>query len=47
MLQDPRAAAHAFRLADVPPGFADDPAPWWTALREHDPVHEIGRRRCC
>jgi len=30
-----------FRLADPPPGFIDDPYPFYAALREHDPVHEL------
>jgi hypothetical protein len=34
-----RALAQGFRLADPPPGFADDPAPVWAALRRHSPVH--------
>ncbi len=37
---DPAAMlARGFSLAAPPPGFADDPAPVWAALREHDPVH--------
>ena len=30
----------SFSLA-TPPGFVDDPAPWWAALRERSPVHPI------
>jgi cytochrome P450 len=33
--------ARTFRLADVPPDFIDDPYPYYAALREHDPVHEL------
>jgi hypothetical protein len=33
--------ARGFSLAEPPPGFADDPAPVWAALREHSPVHEL------
>jgi hypothetical protein len=36
-----REQALAFDLAAPPPDFADRPAPWWAALREHDPVHEL------
>ena len=31
----------AFRLTAAPDGFLDDPYPWYGALREHDPVHEM------
>ena len=31
----------SFSLATPPPGFVDDPAPWWAALRERSPVHPI------
>jgi cytochrome P450 len=31
-----------FTLADPPPGFVDDPYPFYAALRAHDPVHAIG-----
>ncbi len=34
--------ARAFRLTEVPPGFIDDPYPYYAALRAHDPVHELG-----
>ena len=37
----PREAALAFQLTSTPAGFLDDPYPWYAALREHDPVHEI------
>ncbi|MGA8050144.1 MAG: cytochrome P450, partial [Burkholderiales bacterium] len=30
-----------FQLTRVPPAFLDDPYPWYAALREHDPVHEL------
>lgn len=32
----------AFTLADPPPGFIDDPYPFYAALRAQDPVHAIG-----
>jgi cytochrome P450 len=32
----------AFTLADPPPGFIDDPYPFYAALRARDPVHAIG-----
>ena len=35
------ALAHGFRLSAPPPGFADDPAPVWAALRRHSPVHRL------
>ncbi len=38
---DPRILARDFQLARVPPGFIDDPYPWYAALREHDPVHDL------
>jgi cytochrome P450 len=38
---DPRILAREFQLARVPPGFIDDPYPYYAALREHDPVHEL------
>ncbi|GAB4116453.1 MAG: cytochrome P450 [Rubrivivax sp.] len=38
---DDRELAAGFRLADPPPGFADDPVPVWHALRRHSPVHEL------
>jgi cytochrome P450 len=31
----------SFTLVDPPPGFADDPYPFYTALREHAPRHEL------
>jgi cytochrome P450 len=31
-----------FTLADPPPGFIDDPYPFYAQLRTHDPVHAIG-----
>ncbi|HEX5477876.1 MAG TPA: cytochrome P450 [Burkholderiales bacterium] len=30
-----------FQLAEAPPAFFDDPYPWYAALREQDPVHEM------
>jgi cytochrome P450 len=30
-----------FSLAAPPPGFVDDPYPFYAALREHDPLHEM------
>jgi cytochrome P450 len=36
------AFARAFRLTDVPDDFVDDPYRYYRALREHDPVHELG-----
>jgi cytochrome P450 len=35
------AAVRGLRLTDPPPGFVDDPYPFYAALREHDPVHEL------
>jgi cytochrome P450 len=32
----------SFALADPPPGFIDDPYPWYAALRRDSPVHPIG-----
>jgi cytochrome P450 len=37
----PAEAVRGFRLTSVPPEFLDDPYPWYAALREHDPVHEL------
>jgi cytochrome P450 len=34
--------AQRFTLADPPPGFVDDPYPFYAALRRHDPVHALG-----
>jgi cytochrome P450 len=34
-------AARDFELTRVPPGFLDDPYPWYAALRRHDPVHAL------
>ena len=31
-----------FDLADPPPGFTDDPFPWYAALQAHAPVHRLG-----
>jgi cytochrome P450 len=33
--------ARPFSLATPPPGFADDPYPWYAALREQSPVHPL------
>ncbi len=30
-----------FRLTEPPPGFIDNPYPWYTLLRRHDPVHRL------
>ena len=38
---NPRTLAREFQLARVPPAFLDDPYPYYAALREHDPVHEL------
>jgi cytochrome P450 len=35
------AAVHGLRLTDPPPGFVDDPYPFYAALRAHDPVHAL------
>jgi cytochrome P450 len=32
----------SFALADPPPGFIDDPYPWYATLRRESPVHPIG-----
>jgi cytochrome P450 len=37
-----RALARDFRLTAVPPDFIDDPYRYYSALREHDPVHDMG-----
>jgi cytochrome P450 len=34
-------AVRDFQLTHVPPEFLDDPYPWYTALRTHDPVHAL------
>jgi cytochrome P450 len=39
-----QSLAHDFRLSAPPPGFADDPAPVWAALRRFDPVHRLDER---
>ena len=36
-----RAAALAFDLKRLDPGFLDDPFPLYRALREHDPIHRM------
>jgi hypothetical protein len=43
-MQSPAAPApiDGFTLADPPPGFIDDPYPFYARLRAHDPVHAIG-----
>jgi cytochrome P450 len=38
---DARDAARAFSLTPPPPGFIDDPYPWYARLREHAPQHEL------
>ena len=30
-----------FQLTQPPPGFVDDPYPWYALLRRHDPVHRL------
>ncbi len=43
-LADPaqaRALARGFTLTAAPPDFIDDPYPYYAALREYDPVHEL------
>jgi cytochrome P450 len=35
------AALEGFDLAALPPGFTDDPYPWYRALRERDPVRRM------
>ncbi|MBI5720401.1 MAG: cytochrome P450 [Burkholderiales bacterium] len=37
----PAALAPGFSLAAPPPGFFDDPHPFFDALRTHDPVHAL------
>ena len=37
----PADAVRDFQLTRVPPGFLDDPYPWYAALREHDPLHAL------
>jgi len=37
----PAGAVRDFQLTRVPPDFLDDPYPWYAALREHDPLHEL------
>lgn len=36
-----RQAAQSFDLAHLPPGFLDDPYPYYHALRRFDPVHRM------
>jgi cytochrome P450 len=38
---DARALAQGFTLAAPPPGFVDDPYPFYAALRRHAPIHEL------
>jgi cytochrome P450 len=38
---DARGAAYGFDIKNLPPGFIDDPFPYYRALREHDPVHRM------
>ena len=35
-------AIRGFRLTEAPPGFIDDPYPFYAALRRHAPVHAMG-----
>ncbi|MDP6928032.1 MAG: hypothetical protein QGG84_13225, partial [Rhodospirillales bacterium] len=30
-----------FQLTEPPPGFVDNPYPWYALLRRHDPVHRL------
>jgi hypothetical protein len=39
--RDDAALAAAFSLADPPPGFVDDPYPYYAALRRHAPRHVL------
>ena len=32
---------HDFQLTRLPPGFIDDPYPWYARLREESPLHEL------
>ena len=41
MIDDAERVAREFTLAAAPPEFIADPYPFYAALREHDPVHEI------
>jgi hypothetical protein len=36
-----RAVAHDFDLRRLPPGFIDNPFPYYRALREYDPIHRM------
>ena len=38
------SALASFRLTEPPLGFVDDPYPWYTLLRLHNPVHQLGRK---
>jgi cytochrome P450 len=42
MVAAPPDALKEFRLAAPPPGFVDDPYPWFDALRAQRPVHALG-----
>ena len=37
----PASAVEGFSLVHPPAGFVDDPYPWYAALREHAPRHEL------
>ena len=39
--RDERAVALGFQLTRVPPGFIDNPYPYYTALQRCDPVHDL------
>lgn len=39
------ALVRSFTLADPPPGFIDDPYPFYAQLRVHDPVHPLGNNQ--
>jgi len=38
---DPRLLAEQFDLSALPPDFYDNPFPWYSALREHQPVKRM------
>jgi len=38
------SALTSFSLTEPPLGFVDDPYPWYTRLRLHNPVHQLGRK---
>ncbi len=42
--QPSESALTSFSLTEPPLGFVDDPYPWYTRLRLHNPVHQLGRK---